>query len=126
MKQIDNNAVRLSWKINETIENYISSIQVQYRFIHPKTSWMATDDFYNRSTNYAVVQNLQPSQTFKFRLVGFDMNGKQLVISAAKRIALETMKNPINSIVPEITEAWITNDGQIGLKWKVSIQFELD
>ncbi|CAF1508156.1 unnamed protein product [Adineta ricciae] len=119
MKQIDNNAVRLSWKINETIENYISSIQVQYRFIHPKTSWMATDDFYNRSTNYAVVQNLQPSQTFKFRLVGFDMNGKQLVISAAKRIALVTMKNSINSIVPEITEAWITNDGQIGLKWKL-------
>ncbi|UJR15975.1 hypothetical protein I4U23_002894 [Adineta vaga] len=120
IKQTDNNAIRLSWKINETIENYLSSIQVQYRFIHPKTSWMATDDRYNRSTNYAIIRNLQPSQTFKFRLVGFDMNGKQLVISAAKRITLEPMKTPMNSIVPEITEAWITNDGQIGLKWKLN------
>ncbi|CAF0826168.1 unnamed protein product [Adineta steineri] len=117
--QIDNNAIKLSWKFNESIENHLNSIQIQYRFIHPKTSWMARDDIYNRSINHAIVNNLQSSQTYKFRLVGFDTNGKQFVISAAKRIALEFIRNQSNSILPQITEAWITNEGQISLKWKL-------
>jgi len=120
MNQIDNNAIRLYWRINETIENYLSSIQIQYRLIHPKTSWMATNESYNRSINHAIINNLQQDQTYKFRLIGFDVNGKQLVISAAKRVTLESIIKQPDSPVPQITDAWITNEGQISLKWKVS------
>ncbi len=119
LTQIDNTAVQLSWKINETIESALSSLQVQYRFIHPKTSWMATDELYNRSASQAIVSNLQPGQVFKFRLVGFDKDGRQLVISAAKRMTLELMKNRANTIVPEMIDASVTNDGQISVTWKV-------
>lgn len=120
IRQIDSNAIKLSWKINETIENSVSSIQLQYRFIHPKTSWIATNDLYNRSVSQAMINNLQRGQTYKIRLVGFDVNGKQLVISAAKRITLDSMKNQANLILPQITEAWVTNEGHISLRWKVS------
>ena len=82
---------------------------------------MATDDSYNRSMNQAIINNLQQEQTYKFRLIGFDVNGKQLVISAAKRITLESITKQPNSPVPKITDAWITNEGQISLRWKVSI-----
>jgi hypothetical protein len=121
INQIDNNAIKLYWKINETIENYVNSIQIQYRLIHPRTSWISSDEFYNRSRNYAIIQNLQQDQIYKFRLIGFDINGKQLVISAAKRFVLEFMKNQLNSPLPQITDAWITNDEHISLKWQVGI-----
>ncbi len=117
--QIDNNAVQLLWKINETIENYLSSIQIQYRLTHPKTPWMSSEQFYNRSISQATIQNLQQDQTYKFRLIGFDINGKQLVISAAKRFTLDFIKKRPNIPVPQITDAWITNDDQISLKWQV-------
>jgi hypothetical protein len=119
INQIDNNAIKLSWKINETIENYLSSIQIQYRLIYPRTSWMTSDEFYNRSINHAIIQNLQRDQTYKFRLIGFDINGKQLVISATKRFTLELIKNQPNLPLPQITDAWITNDEHITLKWQV-------
>lgn len=121
LKQIDNTAVQLAWKINETIESALSTLQVQYRFIHPKTSWMATDELYNRSASQAIVSNLQPGQVFKFRLVGFDKDGRQLVISATKRMTLALMKNRANTIVPEMTDASVTNDGQISVTWKVCL-----
>ncbi|CAF2401516.1 unnamed protein product [Rotaria sp. Silwood2] len=119
INQIDNYAIKLFWKINETIENYLSSIQIQYRLIHPKTSWMTIDDFYNRSLNHAIISNLQQDQTYKFRLIGFDANGQQLVISAAKQFILKLIKNQPNTPLPQITDAWITNDGQISLKWQL-------
>ncbi len=119
INQIDNNAIKLFWKINETIDNYLSSIQIQYRLIHPKTSWISSDEFYNRSINDAIIQNLQPDQTYKFRLIGFDSNGKQLVISAAKRFTLDFIKNQPNTPLPQITDAWITNDEHISLKWQI-------
>ena len=118
--QIDSNAVKLLWKINETIENYLSSIQIQYRLMYPKTSWMKSEEFYNRSVNQATIQNLQQNQIYKFRLIGFDVNGKQLVISATKRFTLDFLKKQPNVPVPQITDAWITNDDQISLKWQVS------
>lgn len=120
INQIDNNAVKLSWKINETIENSVKSIQIQYRSIHPKTFWLSSNEYYNRTNNYGILQNLQQDQTYKFRLIGFDNNGKQLVISAAKRYTLELIQNQLNSPVPQITDAWITNDRFITLKWQVS------
>jgi hypothetical protein len=80
---------------------------------------MISDDFYNRSINYAIIYNLQQNQTYKFRLIGFDINGKQLVISATKRFTLEFIKNQLNSPLPQITDAWITNDERITLKWQV-------
>ncbi|CAF4515098.1 unnamed protein product, partial [Rotaria sp. Silwood1] len=119
INQIDNYAIKLFWKINETIENYLSSIQIQYRLIHPKTSWMIIDDYYNRSLNHAIINDLQQDQTYKFRLIGFDATGKQLVISAAKQFTLKLIKNLPNSPLPQITDAWITNDGQISLKWQL-------
>jgi hypothetical protein len=122
INQIDNNAIKLFWKINETIENYVNSIQIQYRLVHPKTPWMSAEDVYNRSMNYAIIKDLQQEQLYKFRLIGFDAHGKQLVISAAKRLILELIKN---SPVPQITEAWITQDEQIGLKWTVSDSLNL-
>ncbi|CAF3607553.1 unnamed protein product [Rotaria sordida] len=119
INQIDNYGIKLFWKINETIENYLSFIQIQYRLIHPKTSWMTIDEFYNRSLNYALINNLQQDQIYKFRLIGFDITGKQLVISAAKQFTLKLIKNQPNSPLPQITDAWVTNDGQISLKWQL-------
>src|SRR6185437_16134502 len=58
-------------------------------------------------------------QTYKFRLIGFDVNGKQMVISATKRFTLNFIKNQQNSPLPQITDAWITNDEQISLKWQI-------
>jgi hypothetical protein len=80
---------------------------------------MSSEQFYNRSISQATIQNLQQDQTYKFRLIGFDINGKQLVISAAKRFTLGFIKKQPNIPVPEITNAWITNDDQISLKWQV-------
>ena len=125
IQQVDNNAVQLLWKFNETIENYLSSIQIQYRLTHPKTPWMSSEQFYNRSVSQATIQNLQQDQTYKFRLIGFDINGKQLVISAAKRFTLDFIKKQTNIPVPQITDAWITNDDQISLKWQVRNVLEI-
>ena len=111
--------MQLSWKINETIENYLSSIQIQYRLTQPRTSWTASEELYNRSIDHATVDNLQPNRAYKFRLIGFDTNGKQLVISATKRFTLDVIKKPSNVPLIHITDAWITNDVQISLKWQV-------
>ncbi|CAF3138607.1 unnamed protein product [Rotaria socialis] len=119
INQIDNYSIKLFWKINETIENYLSSIQIQHRLIHPKTSWTTIDDSYNRSMEHAIIDNLQQDQTYKFRLIGYDATGKQLVISAAKQVILKLMKNQPNPPIPQINEAWITNDQQINLKWQL-------
>lgn len=125
MNQIDNYSIKLFWKVNETIENYISSIQIQYRIIQPKTSWMTIDEFYNRTIESAVVNNLQADQAYKFRIIGYDATGKQLVISAARQFALQVIKTQPNSPIPQINDAWITNDGQIAMKWEVSYYFKI-
>jgi hypothetical protein len=41
------------------------------------------------------------------------------VISAAKRFTLDFIKKQTNIAAPQITDAWITNDDQISLKWQV-------
>jgi hypothetical protein len=80
---------------------------------------VSLEEFYNRSISQATIRNLQQDQIYKFRLIGFDINGKQLVISATKRFALDFIKKQPNIPVPQITDAWITNDDQISLKWQV-------
>lgn len=110
--------MQLFWKINETIENYVSSIQIQYRIAQPRTPWMTSEELYNRSSNYATIDYLHPNQAYKFRLIGFDHNGKQLVISAAKRLTLNVIKKQSNEPLIHIIDAWITNDMQISLKWQ--------
>jgi len=119
INQIDNQVVKISWKINETINNHVHSIQIQYRLTQPRISWSSYGNAYNRSIDYAIVANLQQDQTYKFRLIGFDIDGKQLVISATKRFTLETRKQSSNIPVPQITDAWITNDEHISLKWQI-------
>ena len=123
--QINENTVELVWKINETIENHLQAIQVQYRLVHSKGIWMTASEFYNRSTDRASVSQLQSDQAYKFRLIGFDSRGKQLVISAVKRFTLEPNKYQLNLPLPEITDAWVTNDGHIALKWQVSFCIRL-
>lgn len=111
--------MKLFWKINETIENYVSSIQIQYRVAQPRTHWMTSEKLYNRSKNHATIDHLHPNQAYKFRLIGFDNNGKQLVISAVKRLTLEVIKKQSNEPLIHITDAWITKDMQISLKWQL-------
>jgi hypothetical protein len=119
INQIDTRTIELFWKINETIEQNLHAIQIQYRLNHPKTSWITVNDIYNRSMQHAIVNELQQEQVYKFRLIGFDAHGKQLVISAAKRFALQSSNQPSHSPIPDITDAWVTNDGQIHVKWQV-------
>jgi hypothetical protein len=119
LNQVQLNAVELSWKINETIENSLHDIQVQHRPIHPKTQWTTVDQFYNRSMHHAVVTNLQRDQAYKFRLIGFDSQGKPLVISATKRVTLQAAFSP--SFSPEISDAWVTNEGHIGVRWQACL-----
>ena len=111
--------MKLFWKINETIENYVNSIQIQYRVAQPRTPWLTSEELYNRSSHHAMINNLHPNQAYKFRLIGFDNNGKQLVISAAKRLALDVIKKQSNEPLIHITDAWITKDMQISLKWQL-------
>lgn len=59
------------------------------------------------------------NQVYKFRLITHDVNGKLIILSSAKRFILKTF-NQLNLPIPQITDAWITNDGQISLKWKIN------
>jgi hypothetical protein len=58
-------------------------------------------------------------QQYKFRLVAFDSNGKQPLFSPSRRFTLK-VSNQFNLPIPQITDAWITTDGQISLKWKIN------
>ena len=92
-------------------------LQIQYRLLHARTPWMTDNQFYNRSINTALVPNLQTEQTYKFRLVLFDSQGQQLLTSPIKRLTLKLLNN---LPVPQISDAWITSDGQVSLKWKLN------
>ena len=116
INQIDNNAIELFWINHEKID---SNIQIQYRLVHPKSPWMIDSQIYNQSTTQAVLSNLQSSQIYKFRLITLDGNGKPIILSSSKRFPLRLLNQP-NLPVPQITDAWITNDGQISLKWKIN------
>ena len=120
IEQIDNYSIKLFWKIKEDIEKSLNSIQIQYRLIHSNTSWVKINHFYNHSINYTVIDNLQSNRTYKFRLIGFDINGQQLVIGDVKQYLLKLIANQLDLPSIKITDAWITNDGRIRLKWKVS------
>ena len=74
---------------------------------------------YNQSTTQAILSNLQGNQIYKFRLVTLDGTGKPIVLSSPKRFPLRSLNQPTLPI-PQITDAWITNDGQISLKWKIN------
>ena len=116
INQIDNNAIELFWIMHEKLD---SNVQIQYRLIQPKTPWITDSQIYNQSTTQAVLFNLQSNQIYKFRLITFDGNGKLLVLSSSKRFPLRLLNQP-SLPIPQITDAWITNDGQISLKWKIN------
>ena len=116
INQVNNNAVELFWKINEKID---ASIQIQYRLIYPKTAWITDDQVYNQSTTHGSISNLENDQVYKFRLIAFDINGKQMMISTAKRFIIKPF-NQLNLPIPQITDAGITSDGQINLKWHIN------
>jgi hypothetical protein len=116
INQINNNAVELFWMSNETTE---INIQIQYRLIYPKTSWITDNQIYNRSTTHGIISNLDIEQVYKFRLIAFDLNGKQLMLSSSKRFLLKS-ENQFHLPIPQLTDAWITTEGQISLKWKVN------
>lgn len=120
IQQVADDAVELSWKANEKLNNILQLVQIRYRTIDSRGTWLTTNDFYNRSVETIIINNLRSGQTYKFRLVGFDNQGKQLVISATKRLYLEGNLPLMHLPLAEITDAWVTNDGQINLKWRVS------
>jgi uncharacterized protein YdgA (DUF945 family) len=117
INQLDNNVIELFWTNNE---NFQTNIQIQYRLIAPKTSWLTDNKLYNHSITNGIISNLEPNQAYKFRLITFDLHGKQQIISSTKRFTLKFLKNQFNLPIPQITDAWITTDGQISLKWKVN------
>ena len=114
-------SVELRWRVNDKIANDLYSVQAQYRLIPSKGSWTTVNDRHNRSIDRMIVNNLQQDQTYKFRLIGFDVDGQQLVISATKRFTLGSNYPSLDSASVEITDAWVTGDGHIGLKWRVRI-----
>ncbi|CAF3480642.1 unnamed protein product [Rotaria sp. Silwood1] len=116
INQINNNAIELYWKTNELIELYI---QIQYRLNSPKAIWITDKEIYNHTITHGIISNLEYDQTYRFRLVAFDSNGKQLIISLPKRITLKFL-NQFSLPIPQITDAWITTDGKISLKWKIN------
>ncbi len=116
INQIDNNGIELFWTINEKIE---TNIQIQYRLIAPKTFWITNNQVYNHSSTHGIISDLETNQVYKFRLITFDINGNQIIISSTKRFILKSL-NQFHLPIPQITDAWITNDGQISLKWKVN------
>ena len=85
--------------------------------MYPKATWTTDNEVYNHSVTRGHIGHLQTDQTYKFRLLAFDAHGKQIMISSTKRLSL---KFSAHLPVPQITDAWITNDGQISLKWKVN------
>lgn len=112
--QLDDRTVEISWKTDESVE---AEVQVQYRLMHGKLPWNAMNQLYNHSINHAVVSDLQSEQTYRFRLLAFDAHGQQMMSSLIKRFTLKAVNHlPI----PQITDAWITNEGQISLKWKLN------
>ncbi|CAF3441906.1 unnamed protein product, partial [Rotaria sp. Silwood2] len=119
IKQVNNNAIELYWKTSELIELYI---QIQYRLNTPKVTWIIDETIYNNTITHGIISNLEYDQTYKFRLMAFDSNGKQLTSSLPKRFALKFL-NQFYLPIPQITDAWITTDGKISLKWKVNDSF---
>ncbi|CAF1505891.1 unnamed protein product, partial [Rotaria sordida] len=116
INQVNNNAIELYWKINELIDLYI---QIQYRLNTPKGIWITDKNIYNHTITHGIISNLEYDQTYKFRLIAFNSNGKQLAISLTKRFTLKFL-NQFYLPIPQITDAWITTDGKISLKWKVN------
>lgn len=112
--QLDDRSIEMAWKSDESIE---SEIQIQYRLMHVKSPWNVVNQFYNNSINHAIISDLQNEQTYRFRLLAFDPHGQQIMSSSIKRFTLKSLNHlPI----PQITDAWITNEGQISLKWKLN------
>ncbi|CAF1157581.1 unnamed protein product [Adineta steineri] len=116
INQISNNVVELIWKTSETVE---ANIQIQYRLIYPKTSWITDNQIYNQSVTHGIISNLEIDQVYKFRVTALDTNGKQIMSSPTKRYIVKP-SNQLNLPMPQITDAWITADGHISLKWKIN------
>ncbi|CAF0794767.1 unnamed protein product [Didymodactylos carnosus] len=127
MVQIDNNAVDLFWEINGTSD--LNYVQVQYGLL--KNNWLTNDENLTTSVKHAIIDTLQAGYVYKFRLVGFDQQGQQIVSSSVRKLKLEYMDNndhltkPVqsnmnnNSPIPRITDAWALQDGSIGVKWQL-------
>ena len=115
INQINNNDVELFWKNNELTEIYI---QIQYRLIHSKSTWVTDSQQYNHSTTHGTISNLETNRTYKFRLVTFDVNNRQLILSSSKLFQMKFLSH-FRLPIPQITNAWVTVDGQITIKWKI-------
>jgi hypothetical protein len=87
--------------------------------IYPKSSWTTNNQVYNQTISHTTISNLEVDQGYKFRLAGLDLNGKQIMSSPSKRFTLKSL-NQFNLPIPQITDAWITTDGQISLKWNIN------
>lgn len=112
--QLDERSVEVVWKTDESAE---SEVQVQYRLMHTKSHWNTLNQLYNHSITRATIHDLQSEQTYRFRLLAFDAHGQQMMSSSIKRFTLK----PFNHLpIPQITDAWITNEGHISLKWKLN------
>lgn len=106
--------MEFTWRLDSSTE---SRVQIQYRLLQARTPWTTDNQFYNHSINTAVVANLQPEQSYKFRLVVFDSHGEQIMTSPIKRLSLKLLNH---LPVPQITDAWVTSDGLVSLKWKLN------
>lgn len=116
ISQIDSNTVELTWIDNEKLP---TNIQIQYRLIHSKTPWITDNQLYNHSSTHGLISNLESNQNYKFRLITYDSSGKMNVLTSARRVALK-ISNDLNLAVPQLTDAWITSDGQISVKWSIN------
>ncbi|CAF4155558.1 unnamed protein product [Rotaria socialis] len=118
INQLDNNAIELFWKHNELIGMHT---QIQYRLNSAKMTWITDKQIYNNSIAHGIISNLESDQTYRFRLIAFDLNGKQIMSSLSKRFTLKLLNQNQNQLPsPQIVDGWITADGKIGLKWKIN------
>lgn len=106
--------MELFWKSDDSSD---TQIQIQYRLPHGKVPWITDPRIHNHSTTNAIVSELKSDETYRFRLLSFDSSGQHTMTSPMKRFTLQLMNNlPI----PQITDAWITPEGQVTLKWKLN------
>jgi len=119
ISQIDSTTVELTWNYNE---KYDRNIQIQYRFSHNKSSWITDNQLYTHPTTQAIISNLDSNQNYRFRLISYDRLGRMTILTPARRVTLK-QTDQLNLAIPQITDAWITNEGHINLKWKMNDTF---
>ncbi|CAF1013099.1 unnamed protein product, partial [Didymodactylos carnosus] len=127
MVQTGNAAVDIFWEINGASD--LSYLQAQYCLT--KGNWLTKNENYSSSVKHAMIDNLKNGHMYKFRLLGFDQHGQQIVSSSVHKLKLKYMESSDrlvkptpanmnnNNPIPRITDAWASQDGSIGLKWQL-------